>query len=147
VLRLLTEDPVGDLERKYRGRGPDTDAARKAVVTAVGLAEIVDHPIRIDAADEEDVMLDLAQLGLLEAIEVDAAVGAAAGRLRSRHYHRVLFSMADCLAAEAARVNQCPLATSDPHLLDVCHVEGIDKVVLPNTEIRGPSCRVRALLR
>jgi PIN domain nuclease of toxin-antitoxin system len=107
----------------------------EVAVTAVGLAEVVDHLVRLAAADEEDVMLDLAQLGLLEAINVDAAVGAAAGRLRARRYHRVrcAVSMADCVAAETARGTRRCLATSDPHLLDVCRVEGIDTVVLPNT--------------
>jgi bifunctional DNA-binding transcriptional regulator/antitoxin component of YhaV-PrlF toxin-antitoxin module len=28
VMRPLVEDPVGDLEGKYRGRGPDTEQAR-----------------------------------------------------------------------------------------------------------------------
>jgi hypothetical protein len=26
-----------------------------------------------------------------------------------------------------------PLATSDPHLLDLCHAESIDTIVLPST--------------
>lgn len=29
VMRPLVEDPVGDLEGKYRGRGPDTERARQ----------------------------------------------------------------------------------------------------------------------
>lgn len=29
VMRPLAEDPVGDLEGKYRGRGPDTERARQ----------------------------------------------------------------------------------------------------------------------
>ncbi|MCU0270491.1 MAG: hypothetical protein MUF83_17850 [Acidimicrobiales bacterium] len=34
VMRPLVEDPVGDLEGKYRGRGPRTDRARQQARTA-----------------------------------------------------------------------------------------------------------------
>ncbi len=120
--------------------------ASDAMLTAVGLGEVLDHLMRLAAADEEEAALDLAQLGLLEAIAVDPAVGAAAGRLRARRYHRTRcsVSMADCIAAEAARHRTAPLATSDPHLLDVCNVEGIDAIVLPGSDGSswpGPSSR------
>lgn len=61
--------------------------------------------MRVVGADEDEAVLDLAQLGLADGIAVDAAVGAAAGRLRSRRYHRTrcAVSMADCVAAEVAR--------------------------------------------
>jgi predicted nucleic acid-binding protein len=78
----------------------------------------------------------VAQLGLLEAVAVTTQLGAAAGRLRARHYHRTRcsVSMADCLAAEAARALGEKLATSDPHLLHACDAEGIDYVVLPQSD-------------
>ena len=103
-----------------------------AALTTVGVAEVLDHLIRIGGADEEDATLDLAQLDLLDAIPVSANLGAEAGRLRARSYHRSRcpVSMADCIAAEAARSQAEPLATSDPHLLMVCHLEGIDYDVL-----------------
>ena len=103
-----------------------------AILTAVGIAEVIDHLVRLVGADEETAALDLAQLRLLEGIVVDSDLAVAAGRLRARRYHRsrCAVSMADCLAAEAARGASRPLATSDPHLLDVCHAEGIPTVVL-----------------
>ena len=103
-----------------------------AALTTVGVAEVLDQLIRIAGADEEDATLDLAQLGLLDAIPVSAALGGGAGRLRARSYHRTRcpVSMADCIAAETARAQAEPLATSDPQLLMVCHREGIDYVVL-----------------
>ena len=106
-----------------------------AMLTAVGLGEVHDHLVRLAGADEEEAALDLAQLGLLDAIAVDSTVGAAAGRLRARRYHRprCSVSMADCIAAEAARQRAESLATSDPHLLDVCDVEGVDAIVLPRS--------------
>ncbi len=106
------------------------------VLTAVGIAEVLDHLVRLVGADEEDASLDLAQLGLVDGIIVDSALGTQAGRLRARRYHRARcsVSMADCIAAEAARARVEALATSDPHLLELCHAEGIAAVVLPGTD-------------
>jgi predicted nucleic acid-binding protein len=72
----------------------------------------------------------------LEGSVVDFTVGAEAGRLRARRYHRArcAVSMADCIAAQTARSKGEPLATSDPHLLDLCHEEGILTVVLPGSD-------------
>lgn len=104
----------------------------EASLTAVGVAEVLDHLVRLAGVDEEDAALDLAQLGLLDGVVVDSALGLAAGRLRARRYHRsrCAVSMADCIAAEAARQEATDLATSDPHLLDLCRVEGISALVL-----------------
>jgi PIN domain nuclease of toxin-antitoxin system len=101
-------------------------------LTALGVAEVLDHLVRLSGADEEDAALDLAQLGLMDGVSVDATIGAAAGRLRARHYHRTRcqVSLADCVAAEVARSLSQPIATADPHLLDVCHTEGIALTVL-----------------
>lgn len=107
-----------------------------ARLTALGVAEILDHLIRLEGADEEEATLDLAQLGLNAAVPVDGSVAAAAGRLRARWYHRTRcpVSLADCVAAEIARALQRPLATSDPPLLDVCHRERIEVVVLQGAD-------------
>ena len=106
-----------------------------ADLTAIGVAEVLDHLIRVVGADEEDATLDVAQLGLLDGIPVTPDLGAAAGRLRARHYHRKRcpVSMADCIAAETARSKHEQLATSDPHLLEVCHAENIRHLVLPQS--------------
>jgi PIN domain nuclease of toxin-antitoxin system len=103
-----------------------------ATLTAVGVAEVLDHLVRLAGADEENAALDLAQLGLLEGIVVDSDLGLAAGRLRARRYHRsrCAVRMADCIAVEAARQAATSLATSDPHLLDLCDIEGISVIVL-----------------
>ena len=107
-----------------------------AGLSAVGVAEVLYHLIRIVGADEEDATLDVAQLGLLDGIPVTPDIGAAAGRLRGRHYPRrqCAVSMADCIAAETARSRDEQLATSDPHLLDVCHAENIAHLVLPQSD-------------
>lgn len=108
-------------------------AAGDASLTSLGVAEVLDHLVRVAGVDEEDAVLDIAQLGLLNGVEVDAAVGMAAGRLRARRYHRIrcAVSLADCVAAEVARSQSRRLVTADPHLLDVCHAEGIEFEVLP----------------
>jgi predicted nucleic acid-binding protein len=107
-----------------------------AFLTAVGVAEVLDHLVRLAGADEEDAALDLAQLGLIDGVVVDSELGLGAGRLRARHYHRnrCPVSMADCIAAETARRAREALATSDLHLLDLCHKEGIAITVLTGSD-------------
>lgn len=126
-----------------------------ATLTALGVAEVIDHLVRMAASDEEDALLDLAQLGLLDGRTVDSGLGIAAGRLRARHYdrRRCQVSLAGCVAAEAARSGGEPLATADPDLLDVCHAEGTAVVVLPGSagragrrhsrDFRGPKGSLR----
>jgi PIN domain nuclease of toxin-antitoxin system len=128
VLAFLRDEPAASEVRPLL----ETDAR----LTAVGLGEVVDHLVRLAGVDEEEVMLDLAELGLLDAIVVDSVMGAASGRLRARHYHRLrcAVSMADCVAAEVARWRNDSLATSDPHLLDVCVRESIHVIVLPGSD-------------
>ena len=128
VLAYLKGEPAAAKVREFLDV-PD------ASLTALGVAEVVDHLVRIVGADEEDATLDVTQLGLVDGIAVDSTIGAAAGRLRARHYHRTScpVSLADCVAAEVARSRNQSLATADPHLLDVCHREGIAMEVLPGS--------------
>jgi predicted nucleic acid-binding protein len=125
VIAYLKAEPAAPEVRPLLDRG-------EASLTAVGIAEVLDHLVRVAGADEEDAALDLAQLGLLDGVVVDSGLGLAAGRLRARRYHRsrCAVSMADCIAAEAARQEATGLATSDPHLLDLCRSEGISAIVL-----------------
>jgi PIN domain nuclease of toxin-antitoxin system len=106
-----------------------------ARLTAVGVAEVVDHLIRLVGTSEDEAALDVAQLGLADSVPVDASMAIAAGMLRARHYHRRhrAVSLADCVAAEAARIRGVELVSADPHLLDLCHDEGIDRIALPDT--------------
>lgn len=129
VLAFLRDEPAAADVRPLLESGD-------ALLTAVGLGEVLDHLVRLAGVDEEEAMLDLAELGLIDAITVDAAVGAASGRLRARYYHRsrCAVSMSDCVAAEIARARNDELATSDPHLLDVCVREAIGVRVLPGTD-------------
>ena len=95
---------------------------------------MLDHLVRLMGVDEEEAVLDLAQLGLAEAHVVDGDLAGRSGRLRARNYHyrTRAISLADCVAAEAARGAGMPLATSDPHLLDTCRAAGIPYIVLPD---------------
>jgi len=129
VLAFLRQEPAADEVERLLSENP------RASLTAVGVAEVIDRLIRLGSIDEEEAVLDLAQLGLLDPPALGSGVGMAAGLLRARHYHRTdcAVSLADCVAAEVARELDCPLATSDPHLLDVCNNEGIGVQVLPDT--------------
>ncbi len=129
VIAYLKAEPAAPEVRPLLDRG-------EVSLTAVGVAEVLDHLVRLAGADEEDAALDLAQLGLLEGVVGDSDLGLAAGRLRARRYHRsrCAVSMADCIAAEAARQEATDLATSDPHLLDLCRVEGISAIALTGSD-------------
>jgi predicted nucleic acid-binding protein len=106
-----------------------------AELTCLGVAEIVDHLVRIVGVTEEDAALDLAQLGLIGPQPLDPGVALRAGHLRARHYHRrtCAVSLADCVVASAAQLQGAPVATADPHLLDVCAREHIAVVPLPDS--------------
>lgn len=118
-------------------RGPEPSG-----LTVVGVAEVLDHLIRIVGADEEEAALDLGELDLLDPLGLGETTAAAAGLLRARHYHRTrcAVSLADCIAAEVTRIVDAQLATSDPHLLEVCHLEniGIHPLVASNGTTWSP---------
>ena len=128
VLALLKGEPSAPRVRALL----DADEASP---TVLGVAEVLDHLIRIVGASEEDASLDLAQLGLAEPDPLDAAVSMEAGRLRARHYHRRdrAVSLADCVVAETARSASTSVVSADPYLLDMCRDEGIDVVPLPDS--------------
>lgn len=132
VLALLKDEPgAAKVERLIRG-------AEETTLTALGLAEVVDHLIRLTGADEEDAVLDIAQLGLGQPLPVEDVLAIRAGMLRARHYHRInrAVSLADCVAAECARNPGFSLATTDPHLLDLCREERIKVIPLPDSSGR-----------
>lgn len=129
VLALLKDEPAAErVDGLIR-------AEPRPVLTAMGVAEVLDHLVRLVGVDEEEAVLDLAQLGLAEAYVVDGDLAGRAGRLRARRYHRrtCAVSLADCVAAETARRVGASLATSDPHLLDTCAAEGIAWLALPDS--------------
>ncbi len=129
VLALLKGEPAAPQVRALLEGGD------QACLTAVGVGEVVDHLVRLSGASEDDAALDLAQLGLTDALVVDPVLGLQAGLLRSRRYHRktCAVSLADCVALEAARANATPLASADPHLLDVGRDEGVRVIPLPDS--------------
>ena len=124
IAYLRGEAPAGEVRELLEAGG--------ALLTAVGVAEVVDHLVRLAGVDEEEAALDLAELALLEGVPVDGRTGLTAGRLRARHYHRTRrpVSLADCVAAATAMERNDAVATSDPDLLDLCHAEGVATVPL-----------------
>jgi PIN domain nuclease of toxin-antitoxin system len=128
VLALVKQEPAAaDVQRLIK--------ARQATLTPLGVAEVVDQLVRIIGVTEEDAVLDLAQLGLADVESLDSVLALRAGLLRARHYHRRdrAVSLADCVAAETAQTMDDAVATSDPHLLDLCREEGISVVALPDS--------------
>lgn len=128
VIALLRGEPAAPEVRHLLERGD-------AVLTALGLAEVIDHLVRVVGTSDEDAVLDVAQLGLSDAPPVDADLALRAALRRAGHYHRTsrAISLADCVAAEAARMIGTGLATADPHLLDLCRAEGIATTPLPDS--------------
>ena len=127
VLALLKAEPAANQVRNLVQAGGTT-------LTTLGVAEVTDHLVRIAGVTEEDAALDLAQLQLADPQPLHAGLALRAGFLRARHYHRRTraVSLADCIAAETARTLSLPVATSDPHLLELCRDEGIDVIALPD---------------
>ena len=129
VLALLKGEVAADQVSQLLAGEEET------ALTALGVAEAVDHLIRLADAEEDDAVLDIAQLGLASPPPVDAALALQAGMLRARHCHRKnrAVSLADCVAAETARGTGSSLASADPHLLDLCRDEGIVFIPLPDS--------------
>lgn len=129
VLALLRDEPAAEEVAQL------IVSDEPAKLTCVGVAEVVDRLIRLSEIEEDEAVLDLAQLGLSDPGPLDATTALKAGLLRARHYHRknCAVSLADCIAAETARLKDQALVTSDPHLLDMCTSEGIAVHVLPDS--------------
>ena len=130
VLALLKGEPAAGPVRQL------LESKEESSLTVLGVAEVLDHLVRIVGASDEDAALDIAQLGLAEPAPLEAPVALRAGLLRARHHHRRdrAVSIADCVAAETARLSGAPLASADPHLLELCAEESIDVVALPDSQ-------------
>lgn len=107
-------------------------------LTSLGVAEVIDHLVRLVKTSEEDAVLDVAQLSLAPSIELDDASATQAALLRARHYNKKnrTVSLADCVVAHAARTTASAVATSDPYLLDLCRDEDIAIIPLPDSSGR-----------
>ncbi len=129
VLALLRDEPAAALVQQL------VESDEDVALTALGVAEVLDHLVRLLRADEDEAVLDVAQLGLTPPTSIDVSVAMQAGLLRARHYQRKnrAVSLADCVAAASARLSNARLASADPQLLDMCRDEGIDVVALPDS--------------
>lgn len=128
VLALLKGEPAASRVLALIDAGGST-------LTALGVAEVVDHLVRLVGVTDEDAALDLAQLGLADPERLSAELTLRAGLLRAHYYHRTdrAVSLADCVAVETARSLGFSLAASDPHLVDLCRDEGIAVTPLPDS--------------
>lgn len=128
LLAMLKGEPASHAVRQLIRDGDCT-------LTTLGLAEVVDHLVRLVGVSDEEAVLDVAQLGLADVEPLSPTVALRAGLLRARHYHRRnrAISLADCVAAETARALDVAVATADPHLLETCRDESIAVIVLPDS--------------
>lgn len=138
VIAALRREPAAEqVEALFRAAG----AAPK--LSAVNLAEVVDRLVRVWRQPFDDVLESVIWLGAggLEVIDADFEVGALAGFLRARHYHRRDndVSIADCFALATASVLEEGLATSDEAVARVARDENIELIPLPNSTGRQPS--------
>ena len=129
VIALLRGEPASD------SVGELLCQDQEASLTVLGVAEVIDHLVRLAGVDEDEAALDVAQLGLDSPAPVTADLAIRAGLLRARHYHRKdrAVSLADCFAAESSRSPEAMLATADPHLLDLCREEDIATIPLADS--------------
>lgn len=115
---------------------------RPTTLSAVNATEVIDQLVRVFGRDADDVHADLAILSQagMEIVSLTPAVGADAGRLRARHYHRehCAVSLADCVAGATALDRGLALATSDPALATVIRVEGGEVYGLPDSKGQLP---------
>ena len=132
VLALLRDEPAAGLVQQL------VESDEQVLLTALGVTEVLDHLVRLLGADEDEAVLDLAQLGLAPPAVADLPLATQAGLMRARHYHRTsrAVSLADCVAAVTARSSGARLASADPHLLDLCTEEDIPVVALPDSSGR-----------
>lgn len=128
AIAYLKDEPAAAQVGQLLTEHPDAELA------VLGVAEVLDYLIRLAGADEEEAALDVAQLGLADPRPLTNDLAVRAGLLRARRYHRrqCAISLADCVATESARAAAAPLVSSDPHLLQTCHHEGIPFIALPD---------------
>lgn len=128
VLALLKGEPAAGAVRQLILKGD-------ATLTPLGIAEVIDHLVRLVGVSEDEAALDLAQLDLMHGVPLDAAIALHAGILRARHSHRRnrAVSLADCVLAAMARALDDIVATADPQLLELCRDEHIATHPLPDS--------------
>lgn len=129
VLALLKGEPAAEEVRRL------IEADATTALTPPGVGETVDHLVRRMGADEDEAILDIAQLGVAPPRPLDTATALRAGLLRARHYHRRdrPVSLNDCVVIETARAGAGAVASADRPLLATCAEEGVSVVALPDS--------------
>ena len=132
VIALLRGEPAARELRAHLDKG-------ETVVHPLNLAEVIDRLVRVDGRDADDIEADVALLNIsVETPGRNRLIDA--GRLRSRHYRKgeSEVSLADCVAASHALVQEYPLATSDAPLARMMRSEGGEVFPLPNSKGERP---------
>jgi PIN domain nuclease of toxin-antitoxin system len=136
LIAFLLDEPAADEV------GAELLKSDDARMSAVNLAEVVDHLIRVAGRAEDAVSRSLEWVVTdgLEVIPVDEPLAQLSGQLRARHYHhqRAAVSLADCVAVATSIDLDDSLATADPALAAVARKEGVSVLALPDTSGRRP---------
>ena len=132
VLAFLLDEPArGEVGELLRRRPPPS-------ISAVNLAEVIDHLIRVESFDDE-VVSDRIDLLLIGGLEVQAfwlPDSRRAASRRAAYYDRQTstLSLADSACLATAIALKTDLATSDPALAAAASAEGLTVIALPNSE-------------
>ncbi len=133
VVAFLVDEPGGAEVLRILHRPVAT------YISSVNLAEVIDvlgrRTLDVEHVERE---VELLLHGGLEVVAADGTVGRDAGRLRATHYHRRHRNVAlgDCFAiATTTRVGG-PLVTSDRALAEAAGSEGVEVVLIEDSEGR-----------
>lgn len=132
IALLLGEPASGDVADLLRSR------LRGRSIAAVGLAEVIDHLVRVAGRpiDTVEERIDLLIIGGLTVEPVTEPIGRRAGEVRAERYHRAQnpLSLADCVALATATVHGASLATSDRAMARTAMALAIEVIALPNSK-------------
>lgn len=119
------------------------DSAEPTTISAVNLAEVTDHLLRVLGFPVGYTLshLRLLRASGLDVLFVDDVTAENAGRMRARYYSRRTdrLSLADCVALATARREAAGLATADAALARAARAEELPLVALPDSSGNRPA--------
>jgi PIN domain nuclease of toxin-antitoxin system len=132
---MLDEPARSAVDALLRRRPPPS-------ISAVNLAEVIDHLVRVERRSPADVndSIDLLIVGGLQIEPFRLPHSRRASSVRMTHYDRSTspLSQADCACLATAIALQTDLATSDPALARAARLDGVTVVALPDSTGRRP---------
>ena len=129
LIAFLLDEPAGDLVGEILNRRPPPS------ISAVNLEEVIDHLVRVQVGDADDVndAIDLLIVGGLEVQPFWLPNSRRTALVRSEFYRRGTseLSFADCACLATAIALRTDLATTDQPLARAARAAGVDVIELP----------------